>query len=95
MLAEDERCERTLEPWWNTYRTITRDGRTIWVRDEAVLVYDDTGEPSYWQGMFLDITDHTMAQLETTRRMSRWPWKFGGGPAVIRRRHPPCSVCQW
>ena len=70
VLAEDERCDRTLEPWRNTYRTITRDGRTIWVRDEAVLVYDDTGEPRFWQGMFLDITDHTMAQLETTRRLA-------------------------
>jgi uncharacterized glyoxalase superfamily protein PhnB len=25
-------------------------------------------------------------------RMSRPPWNFGGGPAVIRRRHPPWSV---
>jgi PAS domain S-box-containing protein len=50
VLAEDERCERTLEPWRASYRTVARDGRTIWVRDEAVLVYDDTGEPSYWQG---------------------------------------------
>lgn len=28
VLAEDERCERTLEPWGNTYRFIARDGRT-------------------------------------------------------------------
>lgn len=45
VLAEDERCERTLEPWQSTHRVITRDGRTVWVRDEAVLVYDDAGEP--------------------------------------------------
>jgi hypothetical protein len=31
--------------WQSTHRVITRDGRTIWVRDEAVLVYDDAGEP--------------------------------------------------
>ena len=70
VLAEDERCERTLEPWRSTHRMLTRDGRTLWVRDEAVMVYDDAGEPRYWQGLSLDITDRTMAQLETTRRLA-------------------------
>jgi PAS domain S-box-containing protein len=70
VLAEDERCERTLEPWQNTYRAIARDGRTIWVRDEAVLVYDDAGEPRYWQGLTFNITDRTMAELEATRRLA-------------------------
>jgi hypothetical protein len=45
---------------------LTRDGRTLWVRDEAVLVYDDAGEPRYWQGMAFNMTDPTMAQLEAT-----------------------------
>jgi two-component system sensor histidine kinase KdpD len=49
---------------------LTRDGRTLWVRDEAVLVYDDTGEPRYWQGMVFNMTDRTMAQLEATRRLA-------------------------
>jgi PAS domain S-box-containing protein len=70
VLAEDERCERMLEPWQNTYRVLTRDGRTIWIRDEAVLVYDDAGEPRHWQGISFDITDRTMAQLEATRRLA-------------------------
>ena len=69
VLAEDERCERTLEPFRSTHRMLTRDGRTLWVRDEAVLVYDDAGEPRYWQGMTFNMTDRTMAQLETTRRL--------------------------
>jgi signal transduction histidine kinase len=51
------------------YRTIARDGRTIWVRDEAVLIYDDTGEPSHWQGVYINVTDRTLAQLEATRRL--------------------------
>jgi hypothetical protein len=38
VLAEDERCERTLEPWRSTHRMLTRDGRTLWVRDEAEIV---------------------------------------------------------
>ena len=49
--------------WQSTHRVITRDGRTIWVRDEAVLVYDDAGEPRYRQGLSFNITDRTMADL--------------------------------
>lgn len=70
VLAEDERSERTLEPWRNTYRMIAHDGRTIWVRDEAVMVYDDSDEPRFWQGVMLNITDRMMAQREATRRLA-------------------------
>ncbi len=70
VLAEDERCERTLEPWRSTFRVTGRDGRTVFVRDEAVLVYDDAGEPRCWQGVWLNVTDRTMAQLEATRRLA-------------------------
>jgi PAS domain S-box-containing protein len=70
VLAEDERTDRTLEPWRSTYRMVARDGSTIWVRDEAVVVYDDAGEPRCWQGVTFNITDRTMAQLEATRRLA-------------------------
>jgi PAS domain S-box-containing protein len=70
VLAQDDRCERTLEPFRSTHRMFTRDGRTVWLRDEAEMVYDDSGEPSYWQGVYVDITDQTMAQRETARRLA-------------------------
>jgi len=69
VLAQDEWCDRTLQPWRASYRTIARDGRTVWLRDEAELVYDDTGEPRYWQGVTFNVTDRTLAQLEATRRL--------------------------
>jgi PAS domain S-box-containing protein len=70
VLAEDQRCDQTLEPWRCTYRLFARDGRTVWLRDEAELVYDDSGEPGYWQGVYVDITDQTMTQRETARRLA-------------------------
>jgi diguanylate cyclase (GGDEF)-like protein/PAS domain S-box-containing protein len=39
------------------YRMFTRDGRVVWVRDEAVLIHDSAGKPRYWQGFIVDITD--------------------------------------
>src|ERR1043165_3060596 len=37
------------------YRIIRRDGRTIWVKEDANLIYDSEGTPLYWQGILLDI----------------------------------------
>src|SRR5215207_6595027 len=57
VLAEDERTERTGEPFKEEYRQFTREGRLLWVRDEAVLVRDDNGRPLYWQGIIFDISE--------------------------------------
>lgn len=48
------------------YRMITRDGREIWVRDEAVAVQDEAGEPMFLQGIITDITHRK--QLEEQLR---------------------------
>jgi diguanylate cyclase (GGDEF)-like protein/PAS domain S-box-containing protein len=57
VLAEDARTDETGEPFRVEFRKITRDGRVIWVRDEAVLVRDADGRPLHWQGIFTDITE--------------------------------------
>jgi diguanylate cyclase (GGDEF)-like protein/PAS domain S-box-containing protein len=44
------------------YRMCASDGRTVWVRHDAVLV--GSGESSVWQGILLDITDRKRAQEE-------------------------------
>src|SRR5918997_673013 len=53
---EDERTDRTGEPFSMEYRMIDEDGRHVWVRDEATLVRDDAGEPLYWPGREADLT---------------------------------------
>ncbi|MGZ8645611.1 MAG: PAS domain-containing sensor histidine kinase [Actinomycetota bacterium] len=45
-----------------TYRLIAKDGRTVWVHDQARLILDDEGKPKYWQGVLIDITEHEHAQ---------------------------------
>jgi PAS domain S-box-containing protein len=57
VLAADELTERTGEPFLEEYRQFTRDGRVVWVRDEAVLVRDEEGRPLYWQGVIMDVTE--------------------------------------
>ena len=49
------------------YRIIHRDGRTVWVRDEAALVSDEHG-PAMWHGVISDVTDRKLAEAELERR---------------------------
>jgi diguanylate cyclase (GGDEF)-like protein/PAS domain S-box-containing protein len=65
-LAENERTNATGEPFKIEYRLRTRDGRTVWIRDEAVLVRDRRGRPQYWQGVMVDITERKLAEEEVT-----------------------------
>ena len=56
VLAENARSDETGEPFRAEYRLIARDGRVVWVRDEAVLVSAGAGG-GYWQGVMLDVTE--------------------------------------
>jgi PAS domain S-box-containing protein len=72
VLAEEARCERTGEPFRMEYRTIHHDGHVMWIRDECVLVRDDDGQPLYWQGVIVDLTDVRRAlelEQEATQRL--------------------------
>jgi len=67
VLGENERSNRTGEPFFCEYRMQTRDGRIVWIRDEAVLEMDDEGRPRHWRGLMLDVT----AQKEAEEKL-RW-----------------------
>jgi PAS domain S-box-containing protein len=56
VLAEDDRTELSGDTFIQDYRMIARDGKVVWVRDEAVLVRDPEGNPLFWQGVRLDVT---------------------------------------
>jgi PAS domain S-box-containing protein len=49
------------------YRLVSADGRTVWVRDEAVVVRDLSGKPLYVQGYLLDISVERDAESERRR----------------------------
>jgi two-component system, OmpR family, phosphate regulon sensor histidine kinase PhoR len=48
----------------STYRMLSRDGRVVWVRDEAVTVLDEAGRPLCIQGYMLDISERKAAEAE-------------------------------
>ncbi len=64
----------TGEPYQAEYRILAADGREVWIRDEAVLVRDEHGDPMFWRGVMTDITrtkrveDRLRRSLDVLRR---------------------------
>jgi diguanylate cyclase (GGDEF)-like protein/PAS domain S-box-containing protein len=54
---EAERTDSSHEPYRIEYRYLWPDGRTVWVRNEAVLVRVDDDGAEYWQGVISDVTE--------------------------------------
>lgn len=57
VLAEQAHHNQTGEPFRMEYRLSTKDGREIWVRDEAVVIRNEDGSYRHSQGVMQDITD--------------------------------------
>lgn len=62
IIAEDKRTNKTGEPFQVEYRTKRKDGRYVWIKEDAYLILDQAGKPSYWHGIMLDITAQKEAQ---------------------------------
>jgi diguanylate cyclase (GGDEF)-like protein/PAS domain S-box-containing protein len=56
LASEGEDLAGTSTSFETEYRMVTRDGRIVWVRDEAVLRRDAEGRPRY-DGLLIDVTD--------------------------------------
>ena len=49
-------ANRERRPYSDEYRMITKEGRTVWIRDEAEIVWSSDGQPLCWQGVMTDVT---------------------------------------
>jgi PAS domain S-box-containing protein len=70
--AENARTEASGMPFSAEYRSVARDGRIVWFRDEARLVRDAAGVPLFWQGVMFDVT----AERETRQLLSEAEARF-------------------
>jgi PAS domain S-box-containing protein len=60
VVAENE--ADTGDSWSVDYRSLTREGKVVWVHNEARLVRDQEGHAAYWQGLVFDITERKHAE---------------------------------
>jgi len=76
VLAEELRTDETGDPYRIQYRLIARDGRVVWVRDEATLLKDEDGNSLYWLGVQYDITEQMQTEEELRRSEERFRATF-------------------
>jgi diguanylate cyclase (GGDEF)-like protein/PAS domain S-box-containing protein len=55
-VAENQRHNETGESFSLDYRMYRKDGRIVWVRDEARMIRDDRGVPTFSLGVMIDVT---------------------------------------
>ncbi len=70
-LAFAAQLQVTGGPAREEFRSITSDGRVVWLRDEAVIVPAMEGQPAFCQGVLVDITARKEAEARVSRHVSR------------------------
>ena len=72
VVKEDRRTDETGDPFSVEYRMVCRDGRIVWIREEALLIRDSEGEAPYWQGVMTDVTERRRAQDDLRESEERY-----------------------
>jgi diguanylate cyclase (GGDEF)-like protein/PAS domain S-box-containing protein len=57
------------------YRMLARDGQTVWLRDESVVVRDPAGRPQFLQSVKLDLSERRRAEAaleEANEKLAHW-----------------------
>lgn len=72
VLEETDRSVRERTPFRLEYRMIARDGRTVWLLDEAIPLSEEGLDGSVWfQGVQIDITSQKKAEDERKRSLEQ------------------------
>ncbi len=53
------------------YRVVAKDGRVVWIQDNAAVARDDEGQPLHLQGFMADVTARKQNDLELNEERSR------------------------
>jgi diguanylate cyclase (GGDEF)-like protein/PAS domain S-box-containing protein len=70
VLADEDTCRTaTISSAAAEYRLLHRDGRIVWIRDDARLVKADGA--LRWHGVLSDVTDRKQVELELERRAAQ------------------------
>jgi PAS domain S-box-containing protein len=65
--AEFSRTIALAEPFKGDYRFLAKDGRIVWIHGEVTVVRDETGRPSFLQGIGYEITELKLAEAVLRR----------------------------
>jgi two-component system, cell cycle sensor histidine kinase and response regulator CckA len=71
VLKEEALSHESGDPFHCEYRILAKDGRVVWVHDEAVVITDKEGNPLFLQGIISDICNRKEME-ETLRQNEKW-----------------------
>lgn len=83
VMAAERTAEVTRQPFHAEYRMSHRDGRTLWFRDEAVIVEDPQTGGTFWQGVMFDVTAEKQAEQNARAAELRYRSLVESLPAVV------------
>jgi diguanylate cyclase (GGDEF)-like protein/PAS domain S-box-containing protein len=83
VIAESDRSNLTGEPFRMEYRVVHPDGHMVWVREDAVLIADEDGEPLHWLGLMLDVTEMIRTQAELHETKTKYGALVEQIPAIV------------
>lgn len=69
--AEEERSLTTGDDFRAEYRMRAKDGRWLWILDEATAVRDASGRPFVLQGVMYDVTDRKRSEVELAHALEK------------------------
>ena len=83
VLAEEQALSREGDRYRTEYRLRSRDGKDVWVRDEATYVrHQETGK-LVMRGLLLDITERKEAEEELRRSEQRLQTTVNAAPVIL------------
>ena len=82
-VRENERANQSGDPFDLEYRVLHKDGRIVWLRDIANLARDADGNPLYWHGTLIDITEQKNLQQNIRQSEDRFRKAFQASPIAI------------
>ena len=86
--AELAHSHAQVEPLHVEYRLLAKDGRQVWIHDEAVLIRDVGGQALFLQGVMFDITDRKWVEDALGRYAERLKSLHEIDQAILSARTP-------
>lgn len=74
------------------YRMVRRDGEVVWVRESSVLIRDESGRPTFWQGTMRDVTERRATEEALRESEQQYHGLFEENHAAMLLSDPASGV---